>query len=471
MKLTIRISILAATMAASSGMAMAQGLNSAYFTNDYKYRHTLNPAFGNEQSYFSLPVLGNVNVNTKGNFGYGDVILDNPRYGKDPNAKRLATFLHPDISVSDALSGFSKGNNRIYGDVGLTILSLGFKGFGGYNTMELNSKTNVGVSLPYDLFAFAKNVGNKNYDIGDLNLHAQSYVELAFGHSRDINDKLRVGAKYKLLFGLARADVKFNGLTADLTSNDKWTVSGTAEANVSMKGAYFKTETESYDSKPGTYEKVNGVDVDGPGLGGFGMAVDLGAVYKFNEDWTFSAAVLDLGSIKWTNNVQAVNGSDKFEFDGFHDLSVKDGVGSGTSFDDQADSYGDQLADFANLKDNGDQGGRSTGLGATLNFGAEYNLPIYRKVTFGLLSSTRIQGAYSWSEGRLSANWTPLTWIDGGVSFAVNSFSTSMGWVVNFHPKGVNLFVGMDHILGTQTKEGIPLSSNASLSLGINFAL
>ena len=44
-----------------SSASMAQGLNSAYFTNDYKYRHDLNPAFGNDQNYVSFPGIGNIN--------------------------------------------------------------------------------------------------------------------------------------------------------------------------------------------------------------------------------------------------------------------------------------------------------------------------------------------------------------------------------------------------------------------------
>ena len=60
--------------------AMAQQLNSAYFTNDYKFRHTMNPAYGNEQNYVSMPGFGNVNVSLMGNFGYEDVIFDNPMF-------------------------------------------------------------------------------------------------------------------------------------------------------------------------------------------------------------------------------------------------------------------------------------------------------------------------------------------------------------------------------------------------------
>lgn len=466
MKLNYNKIILSAALLVAGGAATAQELNSGYYTSDYKYRHNMNPAFGNEQGYVAIPVIGGINVNLHGNFGYGDVVMPNPMYQTE-GGKKMTTFMNPYISTGEALDGFSKGDNRILGDIKINILSAGFKAFGGYNTIELSSKTSFGMSLPYELFEFAKNVGNKSYNIGDINMGAQSYIELGLGHSRQINDKLRVGAKLKFLLGLARADFQFKDVKADLSGTDKWTISGDAKADISLKGLEYLSTTEEYnDPQNGEYDKIDDIDVDGAGLGGFGMAVDLGAVYKINDDWTVNASVLDLGFISWSNNLQAVNRSNMFEFNGFHDISVKDG--NGTSFDDIADSYGDQITDFVNLKDNGDQGGRTTGIGATINLGAEYTLPVYRKLTFGALSSTRINGAFSWTEGRLSANWTPLKWIDGGVSFAVNSFTTSMGWILNIHPKGYNFFIGMDHILGKTSKEFIPLSSNASLSLGMS---
>ncbi len=439
-----------------------QTLNSAYFTEDQKYRHTLNPAFGNDQNYIAIPALGNMNIGIQGNFGYQDIVMKNPIAG----GKKMTTFMNPYISVEEALDGF-KDNNRVAGNVSLAILSAGFKGFGGYNTVELNVRTSFGVAAPFGLFEFAKNTGNQSYDIGDVSASAIGYAELAFGHSHQINDKLRVGGKLKFLFGGARADVKLKNLKADLSSEDKWIVSGEGEADVSMKGFTYKSETKEYNNEEkGTYEYVNDVDVDGAGLGGFGMAVDLGGVYKINDDWTVSAALLDLGFIKWSNDMRAVNRSKTFEFEGFRDISVNSDFGE--SFDDKVDNYGDQLADFANLTDEGDRGGRTTGIGATMVFGGEYTLPAYRKLKFGALSTTRFNGDFSWTEGRISANYAPLKWLNGGVNLAVSSFTTSLGWVLNIHPKGYNFFIGMDHILGKTSKEMIPLSSNASIALGMN---
>lgn len=456
-----------ALVAAVVSTATAQTLESAYFTKDYKFRHTMNPAMGNEQNYVSIPALGNMHVSIHGDFGVKDVIMDNPMY-PNGSSDRLTTFMNPYISSGDALKGFSKGNNKFLQDLDLSILSAGFKAFGGYNTVELNLHESVGLALPYELFEFAKNVGNQTYNIGDINANAQAYAELAFGHSRDITDKLRVGAKVKFLFGGARADVAFKNIRADLSGTDKWTLSGKAEANVSLKGFTYKTETKEYNEEGrGTYEQVNDVDVDGAGLGGFGMAFDLGAIYKINDDWTVSAAVLDLGGISWSNNMTAENNGEKFEFDGFHDVAIHHNNKT-DKLDEQTDKIGDQFMDFAHLTDKGDKGGRTTGIGATINLGAEYTLPVYKQIKFGALSSTRIRGSYTWTEGRLSANWEPLKWIDGGVSFAASNFGVNMGWIVNIHPKGYNFFIGMDHLMCKLSKDGIPLGSNTSVALGMS---
>lgn len=454
-----------ATFMLSVVAATAQTLNSAYFTDDYKFRHTMNPAFGNDQSYVSIPGLGNINLRTQGNFGYDAVIMHNPMAGIN-GQKSMATFMHPSIDVATALSGFNSGNNRIVGNVGVTLLSTGFKAWGGYNTIEINSKASFGVSLPYELFEFAKNTGNKDYNIGDINAGAISYAEIALGHSRQLTQKLRAGAKLKVLLGIGRADVKMENVQAQLNDANKWLVTANATADVSMKGFAYKEQAKEYKQRPGSYKYIDDVDVDGSGVSGFGLAVDLGASYKLNDDWSFSAALLDLGFISWSNDMQARNISNTFEFDGFHDAEVA--KSSNNSIKNQGEKYSDQLAEFAHLQEKGDQGGRTTGIGASINLGAEYTLPVYRKLSFGLLSSTRFQGEYSWTEGRLSANWKPLGWLNGGMSFGVGSFGVSAGWLLNIHPKGFNFFVGMDHILGKQSKEGIPLSSKSSVNLGMN---
>lgn len=102
--------VLAASLLMMSGTAMAQTLNSAYFTDDYKFRHDMNPAFENKQNYITIPALGNINVNLQGNFGYQDIVLNNPMYGQEAGAKKMTSFMNPYISADEALKGFSKSN-------------------------------------------------------------------------------------------------------------------------------------------------------------------------------------------------------------------------------------------------------------------------------------------------------------------------------------------------------------------------
>lgn len=48
--------------------------------------------------------------------------------------------------------------------------------------------------------------------------------------------------------------------------------------------------------KDGTNGQISYEDID-LGPSGLGMAIDLGATYKLNDAWTFSASLLDLGFI------------------------------------------------------------------------------------------------------------------------------------------------------------------------------
>ena len=104
-----------------------------------------------------------------------------------------------------------------------------------------------------------------------------------------------------------------------------------------------------------------------------------------------------------------------------------------------------------------------------MNIGAEYTLPVYRKMAFGLLNTTRINGDYSWTDFRLSANWKAADVFSMGVNYAIGTYGSSFGWILNVHPGGFNLFLAMDHTMGKLAKQGVPLSSNLSATVGINF--
>ncbi len=464
----IRHIICCALLLGSAATALqAQDLESAYFTDDYKYRHEMNPAMGAEQTYISIPALGNVNTSIMGNFGLEAIIKKNPVAG----GKKNVTFMHPALTDAEALADFHSGNNKIQTDLALSLFSAGWKGWGGYNTIDLRMRMFAGASVPYELFEFARNTGNKSYDIDGLSAKATAYMELGLGHSHQLNDKLRIGAKVKLLLGAGMAEVGTTRLTADLSQPNQWTISGQARADVYMKGFKFKEEVKEY--KDGsTYRQVNDVDVDGGGIGGMGFGVDLGAVYDMKdlvEGLKLSAAVTDLGFINWKNHVSAANKASSFSFSGFHDIEVNDDNNRSLS-NQWDDDYADQLTDFAHMEIEGEGSAKSTMLQATARLGGEYRMPFYDKLSAGLLLTHRFAGDYSWNEARLSANWQPLRWLNGNINGAYSNFGGSLGWMINIHPKVFNFFFGMDHTLGKTTSQGVPLAPKASVLIGMNVA-
>ncbi|MBQ7854299.1 MAG: hypothetical protein IJ352_04655 [Muribaculaceae bacterium] len=447
----IKTAIILATAVLSFG-AVAQNTNSAYFTEGYTHRYQLNPAFDNEKNFISIPGVGNINVATHGTIG-----LDNIFYNVDG---KTTTFMNPavDASFLNDINDVS----RLAGDVNINLLSAGFKAFNGYNTVSINVRGNLNTHLPKTIFSFMKEgVENKTYDISDFDAHADVYGEIALGHSHKLGDKWRVGGAVKFLLGGANIDAKFN--KAELTlGEDEWSAITNAEVQASVKGLTYEHDI----NKETGHEYVSGMDVDGTGLNGFGMAFDLGAEFKPNQDWAFSAALLDLGFINWNNNMVASTGGDKSFTTSTYSFNVDEDAPN--NFSDEFDMMMNDLSALYELDDEGDAGSRTTTLGATLNLGAEFTLPVYRNLKFGLLNSTRIQGDYSWTEFRLSANINPVKPFSAGANFAVGTYGCSFGWLMNVNVTGFNMFVGMDHFMGKLTKQGLPLSSNASVNMGIN---
>ena len=458
---------------AAPAASMAQNsLRSAYFLEGYTYRHQMNPAYASERNYVGMPVLGNFNVGLQGNVGVSNFLY------KLPNGD-LTTFLNQSVSSSEFL-GDLKDRNRLNLDFDMNIISFGFHKWGGFNTFDLSVKSGTRMNLPKDLFEFAKvgmTGGHSEYDLEDLGIYSNSYAELAFGHSRKITDKLTVGAKMKFLLGIYNADFHVNNMKLVLSDNE-WAVSGDGEfSNAGIVDIPTKTKLKDVTDHQGVVigqEEQEELDFDnietGSAINGFGMAFDFGATYQLREDLELSVALLDLGWISYKNATKARMAAEPWSFDGFHDVPFDSNEAEpGMSIEDQIDNLEDDLEDLFQMKVEG-QEKHTRALGATLNIGALYTLPYYDKLKFGFLESTRINGRYSWSEGRFSANVAPVKCFDASISYAVSSFGHSFGWVLNYHTKGFNLFLGSNHQFFKITPQVLPVGrANMNLSLGINF--
>lgn len=455
MKQKVIISAAMAAMILLPTALRAQDLSSGYFVEDYTYRYQMNPAFGNSQNFISMPALGNLNVGLHGNLGISDVL-----YNVDG---KTTTFMNPKLSSDEVLKNINDVN-RIGTLDKIGILSAGFKAFGGYNTVSINAVADVSVKVPGEMFNLLKNgVANKTYDLGDLRASGVAYGEIAFGHSRQVMKGLRVGATLKFMLGGGYMDAHMRNANLVLGENE-WTVTTDADLRSSVKGLTYKTKVNDRTG----HRYVNGIDVDGTDLNGFGMALDLGAVYETPvKGLTVSLALLDLGFISWNNDMLATtNGEKTFTTDKYTFNADDDAP---NSFSKEWDRLRDDFSAIYELDDMGDQGGRTSMPHATLNIGVQYALPMYNKLTFGLLNTTRLAGDFTTTDFRLSANIAPCRIFSGGVNLGVGTFGASFGWVANLHLTGFNFFLGMDRVPGKLCKQGVPLSSNAQVTMGINF--
>lgn len=430
--------------------ALAQHTTSGYFLDGYLMRYQMNPAIGNAQSFVAIPGLNNINVAQRSTLGVKDIF-----YNVDGTT---TTFLNPKVSSEEAMSRL-KGTNHVGVNTKIDVLSVGFKGLGGYNTIGVSARANVAVKLPTDIFRLLKEgVSNSTYNIADIKAHADAYAEIALNHSHQLTKNLRIGATLKVLVGAGNIDADLEKAQLELR-DDAWDVVTDATVQANVKNLRL---TSKVSENTGNM-CIDEVDIDKFGVAGYGAAVDLGAVYNLG-DFELSAALLDLGAIGWSNNyVASTDGEHRFTTDRYT-FNVDDEASN--RFEDELERMGDDLAVLYEMKDMGDRGSRTRMLAPTVNIGAKYTLPAYKALSFGALSSSRLQGDFSWTELRLSANFAPCRFFSMGANVAVGNLGTGLGWLINIHPTGFNIFVGMDYTCLKLTKPGVPENKSTSINFG-----
>lgn len=472
MKHTIYKVMAAAAVAMAAFTATAQeALRSAYFLPGYNFRHELNPALAPERGYIALPAIGGINVGLNSNIGLSTFLY--PIGGG-----QLTTFMSPTVGTDQFLNKL-KDRNHFTESLGLNILSFGFRGFGGYNTVGISVRQTASVVIPKDMFAFMKRGmtgASTHYNFKDLGVNANLVGEIALGHSRRITKDLRVGAKVKVLLGGANVNAKISDM--DITLSDQiWQIRAQGEMSVAAgKGLRVPTKYE-LGKEPASSPDANmvewgDIDYDSFGLSGFGLGFDFGATYQLLPNLELSAAVLDLGMMTWNNVVKAQTPATTWSFEGFKDVAVdtSDPNYEENKLGNQFENIGDDLEDCTNFRRTETGAKRTSGLGTTVSLGAAYTLPVWKGLVGGLLLTQRIDGIYSWTEGRVSANLIPCGWFDLSANYALSSFGSSLGWIINFHPAGFNIFIGSDYQFYKVTEQYIPVGNvNANVQFGINF--
>lgn len=467
---------------AFSAAAAAQELRTAYFLDAYNFRHQMNPAFASARSYFTIPALGYMNLQLQSNMGVKTFLypMENGQ---------LTTFMNSSVSRDTFMKNLHK-NNILSTDVSTSLFSIGAWGKrNGFTTVELNLKANVAVNLPKDLFGFMKNVGNaRHYDISNLGARARAYMELSLGHTQRLSEKLSVGAKVKFLLGVANADLNIDRMNINMTE-DEWSVKAQGSMRASAGGmltipTYAESGRTEEGARPDQID-FKGIDIDPASafrekgisafLNGFGAAIDLGGSYEIFQGLTVSAAILDLGFISWKDAVSAATDENSWSFKGFDEFSFdgKEENGIGKQFENLGDEFEDMIVLYK--KNNSKY---TEMLATTINAAVEYDMPFWDKMSVGALLTSRIQGPYSWTEGRLSVNFAFGDVFALSGSYAYSNFGSTFGFAWNLHCRAVSLYCGIDSIPTRYSApiqiDGSPIKIKApigNMNLCMNFGL
>jgi hypothetical protein len=394
--------------------ASAQNSQVLYYMN-LPQNHLINPALRPSNSvYIGLPALSGINLNINNNFvNFSDVFM------KGQPSDSIITFLHPDYNIDDFLAKI-KDKNFIEPQVSVQLFGLGFSvGNKGYVFLDINERVEGNIVLPGNLFELALKgnegfVGNK-IDLSSLRGDMKYYQEIGLGFSRDFTNKLRIGIKGKLLFGIAGASIDNRALGMTINENYTHTLDADLMVNISGPVNVYMNADNTVDSisvDETRFDETSKIVKYLLNTENMGLGVDIGATYDISEKFMVSAAVTDLGYIKWKKDITNLQAESQFVFSGFDMKKVFNGT---MTFDSLASQMLDSLKNSLIVSDLHDP--FTTWLPFGVTIGGRYN--VTKSFSLGLLSYTRIIGKQIRESLTMSAN------INLG-----NALSTSLSYTV-----------------------------------------
>jgi hypothetical protein len=392
--------------------AAAQNSQVLYFMN-LPQNHLINPALRPSNSvYIGLPVVSGINLNINNNYvNFSDVII------KGQPKDSLISFLHPDYNVDKFLSRI-KDRNFLEPETMIQLLGLGFSiGKDSYIFLDVNERIDGNIVLPGDLFRLALK-GNQEFvgktiDFSSLRGGLKYYREFGVGFSRNFTDRLRIGIKGKLLFGIA--GISIDNRSLGITVNEDYSHSLDASLAVNMSGPVnvytdSKNNIDSVSFDDSRFKTRAGITDFFSGKKNIGLGLDIGATFDLTDRIVLSASVTDLGFIRWKKDVTNLKANNHFEFSGLNMLDV---VNKTKTIEEVGNDMLDSLKNAFVVSNS--KAPFTNCLPFGISFAGSFSLTKY--FSLGLLSYSRIIGKQIREALTLSAN------LNLG-----NAFSTSIGY-------------------------------------------
>lgn len=435
-----------------SGHWMYSQQNILYFMNGIHQSSELNPAYQNPcNGYLALPAISGININvTNTGFTYNDLI-------------RPGTGLQKDSLVVDIdnIKGKLGKNNYLRPEINISLFGLGFWIRDYYFTFSISNKTKSYFAYTDDLVKITD--GNSNYigesnpiTLSGLGPHAINYNEIALGLSKQLTNKLTVGARMKILMGTAaiskqKSDLKLytadvdNNYALRLETDIKFNVSGPINVKKDKNDKIEEIEFDNDEIISSAFSTKN-----------MGLAFDLGATYQLNDKIKLYASLTDLGFIRWGNNTYNFYQKGTFNFEG-----VKlDSVWTNSDYD-LVKEMTDSISDFFEVNESHNK--FTTWLNTNIYIGATYELT--KGINLGLLSQTVFYNKKIHQGMILSANFEPISWFSASLSYSmINRSYANFGLGLAVKLGGTQLYILTDYLNSLKLKD----TKSIGIQLGVN---
>lgn len=442
---------LAILFAAAIGLS-AQNFRTGYFLDGYMYKYQLNPAFQGERGFLALPVIGGTSVGVEAKIS--GAALAYPSV----DGSSVSWFTDSEVSMDEFMSKIDKFN-PVNESFDMNLFAIGFRAKNTYHTLDLSFRGQANQYIPGDAFRLAKDLAsgteiNDTYNLSNWSANINTFIQAAYGFSVKIKDVASIGFRAKFLLGAESVYSDLSDLRISF-AQDKYTLNATGNVVVSP---YLNNMLEG--NAGSTPNEILKPIFSTPSIG---AALDFGFSVDFLKHFTFSGSVLDLGFISWKKSTLYDFNSTKWDLSYTETESGSGDNGLDSSVGQITSTIGEVAKAQNEYRHN---------LGFTTLLGLEFRVPFYTRISFGVLGTHRYEGVHSWTEGRFSVNYAPFRWFSLSGNYAMSTFGESYGAAVNLHPKGFNLFLGIDSfkpLLNTAAGY-IPMDElNTNVKLGLTF--
>lgn len=424
---TVRLFLISSMVACATGL-YSQNPMALYFMETIPQTTLINPAMQpRANKFYALPSINQV---FQSDLAFKDVFQKSGNEWVTLNSERFN--YNKLYKVLGSTANFNE-----YADI--NFFGFGFRTGKGYFTFTLSERFVVQSGIPADMFKIMESgfPDNSHFKLSTLRQKGMLFKQLSFGYSHELTDKLTIGANLKPLFGQL-------ALVTDIDRFSLYT--NRLEWEVVVDGKIYSSLPIDVEYTQGEFpDKIDSKDLEdkdiikyGTSFSNPGLATDLGAVYKLNGRWTFSAALNNLGFINWRKDLNNLSFKGNYVFDGVSvDATNKDNL------DDAFDDILDSLKTVINYKT--DHKPFSSGLTPSFYLGASYHLN--HAISLGFLSRSIFQKQSFRQDLSLSANLQPYSFVAFNINLSqrING-STFAGLGMTFLLGPLQFYVLTDHL-------------------------